>query len=74
MKTQAYQLYIPIEIDDIIKAVDDETRYKVIDILHTYSAGKQTIVNVDLVLCDTMTGNETILPFKNNYWEVINNE
>ena len=73
MKTQAYQLYIPIEIDDIIKAVDSETKYKVIDILHTYSSGKQTIVNVDLVLCDIKTGNEIVLPFKHNCWEVINN-
>lgn len=74
MKTQAYQLYIPIEIDDIIKAVDSETKYKVIDILHTYSSGKQTIVNVDLVLCDIKTCNEIVLPFKHNCWEVINNE
>ena len=61
MKTQAYQLYIPIEIDDIIKAVDSETKYKVNDILH-------------LVLCDIKTGNEIVLPFKHNCWEVINNE
>ena len=74
MQAQAYQVFIPIEVDDIIKATDHPNKYKVIDILHTYSASKQTIVSVDLVLYDLVIKREVKLPYQTYTWEVVKDE
>lgn len=72
MELQAYELFVPMCIDDIIQNKQDNKKYKIIDILHTYSAGKKTIVDVQLRLLNLETNNEEMCTYKNDMWEVIN--
>ena len=72
MELQAYELFVPKCIDDIIKNKQDNKKYKIIDILHTYSAEKKTIVDVQLRLLNLETNNEEMCTYKNDMWEVIN--
>ena len=72
MELQAYELFVPMCIDDIIKNKQDNKKYKIIDILHTYSVEKKTIVDVQLRLLNLETNNEEMCTYKNDMWEVVN--
>lgn len=74
MEIQAYELFVPYMIDDMIKIENTDSKYKILDILHTYSADKKTIVSVDFVLLDIKSNKEITIPYNKYSWEIIKDE
>lgn len=70
MKVQAYQVYIPFEVGDIIRKVGETEKYELRDVLHTYSIDKQTIVSVDFIIYNEEKG-EIKVPFKKDVYEIV---
>lgn len=71
MELQAYELYIPYIVGDTIKRKSTNDKYELLDILHTYSANKQTIVSVDFRIVNLETDEITLVPYKQDEWEII---
>lgn len=71
MELQAYELYIPYIVGDTIKRKNTNDKYELLDILHTYSANKQTIVSVDFRIVNLETDEITLVPYKQDEWEII---
>lgn len=75
MQAQAYQVYIPFEIGDVIRKVGETEQYELVDILHTYSANERTIVNIEFIIYNKERGKVKV-PFENDVYEIVkeNNE
>lgn len=74
MELQAYELFVPFMVEDIIQDKETHNIYKILDILHTYSAAQQTIVNVEFKVQDINTNEQLIIPYKINRWEIVKND
>lgn len=78
MNKQFFNVFIPYEVGDIIKA-DDESKpnqYKIIDIQFTHSAKECKIIKVDFILYDLTIKREIRLPYNFCIWKMVkqNNE
>lgn len=74
MELENYILGLNFHIGDYIKAFEHSYVYKVLDILHTYSEAKTTIVNVTLCLERTDTGEELKLPYQTYNWVIVDKD
>lgn len=74
MELQAYELFVPFMVEDIIQDKETHNIYKILDILHTYSAAQKTIVNVEFKVRDINTNIETTIPYKSDIWEIVKDE
>lgn len=74
MELQAYELFVPYMVEDIIQDKKTNIKYQILDILHTYSAAQKTIVNVEFKVRDINTNIETTIPYKSDIWEIVKDE
>lgn len=71
MDLQKFMLFVPFEINDIIKTKDQDTTYKILDITHTYSAKERNIIAVDFKLQRLDTQAIQVFPYKQNEWVIV---
>lgn len=78
MDLQYFNIFIPYEVGDIIKADDDNkpNQYEILDIQFTYSAKQRKYVKIDLILLDLTIKREVKLPYDYCIWRMVkqNNE
>lgn len=74
MQLQAYELFVPYMVEDIIKKKNEATKYKLMDILHTYSAANQTIVSVDFLILNTETNDQQTIKYQPDMWEIVKDD
>ena len=74
MQLQAYELFVPYMVEDIIKKKNGTTKYKLVDILHTYSAANQTIVSVDFLILNMETNEQQTIKYQSGMWEIVKDD
>lgn len=70
MKQDLYAMYIPLEIDDEILAVRENTEYQILDIVICHHT-KDKSTNTVLVLKDLKTNKIKSMDYYEDDWKII---
>lgn len=71
MQTAGYNIWIPLEIGDIIQGQKYDTKYLVTDIQHTYSMLARDVIDVTLCLKNVVTEVESRVSYDYDTWKII---
>lgn len=71
MKSAVFNVFIPLETGDIIQGQKYDTKYEIIDIQHTYSCKELNVIDVSLILKNTVTGVESKVPYDYDTWKIV---
>ena len=71
MQQAFYMVRIPFEVGDIIIGDKSETRYMILDILHTYSMMEKTVVDVSFKVRNLVTDKEEVIKYDSDEWKLI---
>ena len=71
MEIHKYNMFIPLEVNDIIQPEGFNNVYKLVDIVHIYSCKQNSISNVILILEDVYNDIEIKLPYKDYKWNIL---
>ena len=71
MQKAFYNIWVPLEMGDIIQGQKYTTQYEVLDIQHTYSIKEKNVIDVSLCLKSVVTGVESKVPYDFDTWKII---
>ena len=71
MQQAFYKVWIPFEIGDIIVGEKSDTRYIILDILHTYSMMEKNVVDVAFKVRNLVTDKEEVIEYDFDDWKLI---
>mgnify|MGYP006936017984 CR=1 FL=1 len=71
MQIAGYNIFIPLEIGDVIQGQKYDTKYLVTDIQHTYSMLARDVIDVTLCLKNTVTEVESKVSYNYDTWKII---
>ena len=71
MQGAMYNIWIPLEIGDVIQGNKSDINYRVLDIQHTYSMKERNVVDVSLILENVITNEENKFAYDYDTWKII---
>ena len=71
MQNAFYNIWVPLEMGDIIQGQKYDTQYEILDIQHTYSIKEKNVVDVSLCLKNVVTGVESKVSYDYDNWKII---
>lgn len=71
MQRAMFNVFIPLEMGDIIQGQKSDVQYEIIDIQYTYSLKELNVMNVSLFLKNIVTGVESKVPYDFDTWKIL---